>query len=130
VELKSSDARVVNKSLLYVRFHHMHLIPFSPFLSDYNVCIPPRPFQGEGGAGDGRRQRDWQSHRHRAADVRSERFLNKIANCLLCISLGCKVAIASRNLEKLEAAAEEMSKFGDCHPIQCNIREEEDAKQV
>jgi hypothetical protein len=40
------------------------------------------------------------------------------------------VAIASRNLEKLGAAAEEMSKFGDCHPIQCNIREEEDAKQV
>jgi peroxisomal trans-2-enoyl-CoA reductase len=46
------------------------------------------------------------------------------------LTLGCKVAIASRNLEKLEAAAEEMSKFGDCHPIQCNIREEEDANRT
>lgn len=41
---------------------------------------------------------------------------------------GCKVAIASRNLEKLETAAKELSKIGVVHPIKCNIRSEDDVR--
>ena len=41
---------------------------------------------------------------------------------------GCKVTIASRNLEKLQAAAEELSKIGDVRAIKCNIRNEDDVR--
>ena len=43
---------------------------------------------------------------------------------------GCKVTIASRNLEKLEQAAEELSKIGEVQAIQCNIRKEDDVKET
>ena len=42
--------------------------------------------------------------------------------------LGCKVTIASRNLEKLEVAAAELSKIGEIQTLRCNIREEEDVR--
>jgi len=40
------------------------------------------------------------------------------------------VAIASRDLSKLEKAAEEMSSAGQVAPIRCNIRNEEDVKSA
>ncbi len=44
--------------------------------------------------------------------------------------LGCKVAIASRSLEKLEKASEEMSQIGHVEPVRCNIRSEDDVRYV
>ena len=44
--------------------------------------------------------------------------------------IGCKVVIASRDLEKLKAAAEEMSKVGQVTPMKCNIRNEDDVRLV
>ena len=43
---------------------------------------------------------------------------------------GCKVVIASRDLDKLKSAADEMSKIGQVTPLKCNIRSEEDVKYV
>jgi NADP-dependent 3-hydroxy acid dehydrogenase YdfG len=41
---------------------------------------------------------------------------------------GCKVVIASRDLDKLKVAADEMSKIGHVTPLKCNIRNEEEVK--
>ena len=38
--------------------------------------------------------------------------------------------IASRDLEKLKAAAEEMSKVGPVTPLKCNIRNEDEVRLV
>ena len=43
---------------------------------------------------------------------------------------GCKVVIASRDLDKSKAAADEMSKIGQVTPLKCNIRSEEEVKYV
>lgn len=43
---------------------------------------------------------------------------------------GCKVVIASRNSERLNKAAEELSKVGTVTPITCNIRHEDQVKLV
>lgn len=46
-------------------------------------------------------------------------------------SLGCKVVIASRNLEKLEKAAGEISQHGEAvTPIQCNIRKPDEVESA
>ena len=51
--------------------------------------------------------------------------------CFSCnLYLGCKVVIASRDLEKLKAAAEEMSKVGPVTPLKCNIRNEDEVRLV
>ena len=42
--------------------------------------------------------------------------------------IGCKVVIASRNLEKLQGVAKRLSKIGECEPVQCNIRNDEEAQ--
>ena len=42
--------------------------------------------------------------------------------------LGCKVAIASRNEEKLARAAKELSQVGEVKYFQCNIKDEENVK--
>lgn len=44
------------------------------------------------------------------------------------LTLGCKVSIASRNMEKLEKAVEELRTKGDIQAVQCNIRNEEDVR--
>ncbi len=44
--------------------------------------------------------------------------------------LGCKVAIASRSLEKLEKATEEMSQISHVEPVRCNIRSEDDVRYI
>ena len=41
---------------------------------------------------------------------------------------GCKVVIASRNLERLTQAAESLEHIGEIKPMQCNIRKEEEVK--
>jgi NAD(P)-dependent dehydrogenase (short-subunit alcohol dehydrogenase family) len=41
------------------------------------------------------------------------------------LQLGAKVIIASRKAEPLEKAAEELRAFGECTPVACDIREEE-----
>ena len=41
---------------------------------------------------------------------------------------GCKVVIASRNLERLTQAAESLEHIGEIKPMQCNIRKEADVK--
>ena len=41
---------------------------------------------------------------------------------------GCKVVIASRNLEKLQGVAKRLSQIGECEPVQCNIRNDEEAQ--
>ena len=41
---------------------------------------------------------------------------------------GCKVVIASRNLERLTQAAESLEHIGEVKPMQCNIRKEEEVK--
>ena len=46
----------------------------------------------------------------------------------LFFPLGCKVVIASRNLEKLQGVAKRLSQIGECEPVQCNIRNDEEAK--
>lgn len=46
------------------------------------------------------------------------------------LTLGCKVVIASRNLERLQSAAEELSSAGEVHPMRCNIRNEEDVQKT
>ncbi|ODM97689.1 Peroxisomal trans-2-enoyl-CoA reductase [Orchesella cincta] len=46
------------------------------------------------------------------------------------LTLGAKVVIASRNLERLENAAGELGKIGDVTPIQCNIRKEDEVKAL
>lgn len=38
--------------------------------------------------------------------------------------------IASRDLEKLKVAADEMSKVGQVTPVKCNIRNEDEVKYV
>jgi len=45
-------------------------------------------------------------------------------------TLGCKVAIASRDLAKLEMAANEMSSIGQVEAISCNIRNEEEVNSA
>ena len=42
--------------------------------------------------------------------------------------LGCKVAIASRNIDRLNETAKELSVLGDISTFQCNIREENDVE--
>ncbi len=44
------------------------------------------------------------------------------------LTLGCKVAIASRSEEKLAKATEELSKIGEVEKVQCNIRNEDEVK--
>jgi len=44
--------------------------------------------------------------------------------------LGCHVIISSRSLEKLEAAKEDLSKYGSVSIIQCNIRNEAEVRSV
>jgi len=46
------------------------------------------------------------------------------------LTLGCKVVIASRNMERIEKAAEEMSKLGVVTAAKCNIRKEEDVERL
>eukprot|EP00118_Oscarella_pearsei_P026500 m.309992 g.309992 ORF g.309992 m.309992 type:complete len:276 (+) comp49036_c0_seq1:248-1075(+) len=46
------------------------------------------------------------------------------------LHLGCKVVIASRNAERLKAAAEEMKEEGDVTAISCNVRKEEQVKSL
>jgi len=46
------------------------------------------------------------------------------------LTLGCKVVVASRNLEKLQAVAKRLSQIGECEPVQCNIRNDEEAKDA
>ena len=46
---------------------------------------------------------------------------------MICFE-GCKVVIASRNLEKLQSAAKRLSAIGECEPVQCNIRSDDEAK--
>ncbi|TRY68782.1 hypothetical protein TCAL_03017 [Tigriopus californicus] len=42
--------------------------------------------------------------------------------------IGCQVSIASRNLERLDKAVEELRPRGDIQAVQCNIRNEEDVR--
>ncbi|XP_059094057.1 peroxisomal trans-2-enoyl-CoA reductase-like [Tigriopus californicus] len=44
------------------------------------------------------------------------------------LTLGCQVSIASRNLERLDKAVEELRPRGDIQAVQCNIRNEEDVR--
>jgi len=46
------------------------------------------------------------------------------------LTLGCKVVIASRNIERIEKAAEEMSQLGVVTAAKCNIRKEEDVGRL
>lgn len=46
------------------------------------------------------------------------------------LTLGCKVVIASRNLERLTEASKSMEHLGQVHPVQCNIRKEDDVKST
>jgi len=46
------------------------------------------------------------------------------------LHLGCKVVIASRNLERLTKAAESLEHIGEIKPMQCNIRKEDDVKST
>ena len=44
------------------------------------------------------------------------------------LTLGCKVAIASRSEERLAKAAKELSEVGEVKYFQCNIKDEENVK--
>merc|ERR1712008_540680 len=46
------------------------------------------------------------------------------------LHLGCKVVVASRNLERLTQAAESLEHIGEIKPMQCNIRKEADVKST
>lgn len=46
------------------------------------------------------------------------------------LTLGARVVIGSRDEDKLATAANEMKKLGDVTPIRCNIRREEDVKNL
>jgi len=46
------------------------------------------------------------------------------------LSLGAKVVIASRNEEKVAAAAAEMRRLGTVESLRCNIRKEEDVRAL
>jgi len=46
------------------------------------------------------------------------------------LTLGARVVIGSRDSDKLSTAAKEMKKLGDVTPIRCNIRKEEDVKNL
>lgn len=54
--------------------------------------------------------------------------------CFIFVSAGCSVVIASRKLDRLKAAAEELNKRfasvspAQVTPIECNIRKEEEVK--
>ena len=44
------------------------------------------------------------------------------------LTLGCKVVIASRSMDKLNEAAKDLEHLGNVLPLQCNIRKEEEVK--
>ena len=43
---------------------------------------------------------------------------------------GCKVAIASRNFDRLSHVAKSLSQIGDVQPFELNIRKEDEVKYV
>ena len=57
-------------------------------------------------------------------------FIKKPPFNLFLNSLGCKVAIASRSLEKLETASNQLSSIGEIKSFKCNIRKEDEVKYV
>lgn len=56
-----------------------------------------------------------------------EQFENYL---LLCCISGCKVVIASRNLEKLDNCVQEFKEVGEISSMVCNIRKEDEVRWV
>lgn len=46
------------------------------------------------------------------------------------LTLGCKVVIASRSMDKLTKASKELEHLGEIKPVQCNIRKEEEVRST
>ena len=51
-----------------------------------------------------------------------------LKSLIISVVVDCKVAIASRSLDKLESAAKELRNYGEVQTFKCNIRNEGDVQ--